>query len=83
MSATVIGALRRFLPAFRDTGPPLSAVQRRALRALSHCRTPALGGRAFGCKQCGRHHFAFHSCRVKGFASRGSFTQRMIGKVMR
>lgn len=67
MRATVLAALRRFLPAFRATGPPLSAAQRRALWAITHCRTPALGGNAFGCEspQCGRVHFAWHSCNHK------------------
>jgi hypothetical protein len=67
VSATVIGALRRFLPAFLDTAPPLSQDQRRALWALTHCRTPALGGNAFACADpdCGRVHFAWHSCNHK------------------
>ena len=65
MGATVIEALRRFLPAFLDTAPPLSADQRRALWALTHCRTPALGGNAFACPRCGRVHFAWHSCNHK------------------
>ena len=67
MSATVIGALRRFLPAFLEGAPPLSPDQRRALWAITHCRTPALGGSAFACDHpdCGRVHFAWHSCNHK------------------
>jgi len=65
VSATVIGALRRFVPSFLKTAPPLSAVQRRALWALTHCRTPALGGKAFACPRCGDVHFAWHSCNHK------------------
>ncbi len=67
MSATVIGARRRFLPAFLETHPPLAEEQRRALWAFTHCRTPALGGQAFACadKACGRVHFAWHSCNHK------------------
>jgi hypothetical protein len=65
VGATVIGALRRFLPAFLDTAPSLSQDQRRALWALTHCRTPALGGNAFACARCGRVHFAWHSCNHK------------------
>lgn len=65
MSATVIGALRRFVPSFLETTPPLSAAQRRALWAITHCRTPALGGRAFACTDCGGVHFAWHSCNHK------------------
>jgi hypothetical protein len=67
MSATVIGALRRFLPAFLETAPPLSEEQRRAIWAITHCRTPALGGELFACrdKHCARVHFAWHSCHHK------------------
>ena len=65
MAATVIEALRRFIPAFRQTAPPLSADQRRALWALNHCRTPALGGQAFGCAACGGVRFAWHRCNHK------------------
>ncbi len=63
--ATVLGALRQFLPAFLQSGPRLSQPQRRAIRAITQCRTPALGGRAFACGQCGQVHFAFHSCNHK------------------
>jgi hypothetical protein len=62
---TVLRALRRFLPEFRKTGPPLSPQQHRAIWAITHCRTAALGGRAFGCKECGDVHFAWHSCNHK------------------
>ena len=61
----MIGALRRFLPEFLRTDPPLSRQQRRAIWAISHCRTPALGGRSFVCDRCGEVHFAFHSCNHK------------------
>jgi hypothetical protein len=62
---TVIEVLRRFLPGFLKTKPPLSPPQRRALWAITHCRTPALGGYLFDCPSCGRRHFAFHSCNHK------------------
>ncbi|MEY2788193.1 MAG: hypothetical protein RLZZ34_1336 [Verrucomicrobiota bacterium] len=65
MDATVIAALRRFLPDARRTGPPLSQDQGRAVWALTHCRTPALGGRAFVCQDCRRAQFAWHSCNHK------------------
>lgn len=35
----------------------------RALRAIEHCRTPALGGHLAECGQCKRQHLLFHSCR--------------------
>jgi len=44
MAATVIAALRRFLPEFLDGTPGLNPAQRRALWAIEHCRTPTMGG---------------------------------------
>jgi hypothetical protein len=85
--ATVIGALRRFLPEFLQTGPPLCRAQRRAIWAITHCRTAALGGRAFGCEKCSRIHFAFHSCNHKacpqcGRAATARWVQRELGKLV-
>lgn len=82
--ATVIGTLRRFLPEFLKTGPPLSREQRRAIWAITHCRTAALGGRAFGC-DCGQVHFAWHSCNHKACPQCGAqatrrWVQRELGK---
>jgi len=65
MAVTVIEALRRFVPSFLKAAPPLSAVQRRALWAITHCRTPALGGQAFACADCHTVQFAWHSCNHK------------------
>ena len=63
--ATVLGVLRQFLPGFLQTEPPLFPQQRRAIWAITHCRTPAMGGQAFACEKCGHVHFAFHSCNHK------------------
>ena len=41
----------------------LSAVQRRALRAIAACRTEALGGHIEQCQACGECHYRYHSCR--------------------
>ena len=65
MSATVTEVLRRFLPRFLKTAPPLSHQQRRAIWAITHCRTAAMGGDVFACERCGGTHFAFHSCNHK------------------
>jgi hypothetical protein len=86
-SPTVLGALRQFLPAFLATAPPLSSAQRRALWAITHCRTPALGGRAFGCRDCGQVHFAWHSCNHKacpqcGRAATARWVQRELTKLI-
>ena len=62
MAATVIAALRRFLPAFLAENPPLSHAQRRAVWAITHCRTATLGGHLHGCEPCGTREFVYHSC---------------------
>jgi hypothetical protein len=83
----VLGALRRFLPEFLKTGPPLSPQQRRAIWAITHCRTAALGGRAFACDPCGHIHFAYHSCNHKacpqcGAQSTQRWVDRELGKLV-
>ena len=85
MTPTVLGALRQFLPGFLKAAPPLSPEQRRALWAITHCRTPALGGRAFAC--CGQFHFAWHSCNHKacpqcGRAATARWVQRELAKLV-
>jgi hypothetical protein len=53
----------------RRIGPPyqqshrLTRPQRRALRAITLCRTPALGGHLDQCSHCGFRHMVWHSCR--------------------
>jgi hypothetical protein len=73
---TVLGALRRFLPEFLKTAPPLSSAQRRAIWAITHCRTPALGGNVFKCKSCHHIHFAYHSCNHKACPQCGALANR-------
>jgi hypothetical protein len=45
------------------TSGRLSAVQRRALRAIAQCRTPALGGHIAQCERCATRQYRYHSCR--------------------
>ena len=40
-----------------------TAAQRKALRAIGACRTPALGGQRQQCDRCGYDHIQWHSCR--------------------
>lgn len=87
LAPTVLGALRRFLPEFLDSSPTLSADQRRALWAITHCRTPALGGRAFACPDCRQAHFAWHSCNHKacpqcGRAATAQWVRRELHKLV-
>lgn len=85
--ATVIAALRSFLPEFLATTPALSPPQRRALWAINHCRTAALGGRLFACQPCGRLHFAYHSCNHKacpqcGKSATAQWVRRELDKLV-
>ena len=36
--------------------------QKRALQSILQCRTAVLGGQVYGCQQCGRLHYSYHSC---------------------
>lgn len=57
-------SLAAVLRAGLDASPPsLPTEHWRTLRALLACRTPALGGHGYRCKECGRTHFVPHSCR--------------------
>jgi hypothetical protein len=62
VAGTVIGALREFLPAFQAAHPVLDPGRRRAVWALTHCRTPAMGGHLHACPSCGKQEFRCHSC---------------------
>jgi ssDNA-binding Zn-finger/Zn-ribbon topoisomerase 1 len=35
----------------------------KAMRAIEQCRTEALGGKVFGCPDCGEWRYSYHSCR--------------------
>ena len=88
MAAKVIDVLRRFLPGFLNTNPSLSSEQRRAIWAILHCRTAAMGGRLFACASCGTQHYAYHSCNHKacpqcGKAATARWVEREVGKLLR
>jgi hypothetical protein len=53
--------LARQTPAWLDSHP-LPPAQRRALLAITRCRTPALGGHVYRCTSCREPDFAYHSC---------------------
>jgi transposase-like zinc-binding protein len=52
----------------RAAGPELCArlavlpSQKRALQAIQQCRTAALGGQVYGCTDCGKLQYSYHSC---------------------
>jgi hypothetical protein len=41
----------------------LPAAQRKAIRAITACRTAALGGHRLWCERCGYQRYVYHSCR--------------------
>lgn len=85
MAATVIDALRRFLPAhLRDHGHAMSEAQRRAAWAITYCRTAEMGGHLHGC-DCGTREFHFHSCNHRscpqcGKDATAEWVERELGK---
>src|SRR6185436_9529786 len=50
---------------------PTTAAQRKALRAISACRTPALGGQRQQCDRCGHEHIRRDTSAV--FADPGAY----------
>lgn len=58
LGAIVRARSETFLRTHRTT-----AAQRKALRAIGACRTPALGGQRQQCDHCGHEHIQWHSCR--------------------
>src|SRR5512135_3254987 len=42
---------------------PLTSAQRKAVWAITHCRTAALGGHREWCQGCGFQRYTYHSCR--------------------
>jgi hypothetical protein len=80
---TVIQAVRRFLPAYLSSKPPLSEQQRRAIWAIQACRTAELGGHVHGCVTCKDQplHYSYHSCNHKACPQCGKgATQQWVQK---
>ena len=65
----VTDVVRQFGPAYRARhDAAMLASHRRALRDLTACRTPALGGQVHCCDACGYEHYVYHSCRNRSCA---------------
>lgn len=85
MATTVIDVLRRFLPGFRRGNPALTKAQRRAVWAITHCRTAEMGGHLHACDSCGTREFHFHSCNHRscpqcGKDATAQWIERELGK---
>jgi hypothetical protein len=62
-SGVSLGEIVRRIGSQYEQSHRLTRPQRRALRAISLCRTPALGGHLDQCSRCGFRHIVWHSCR--------------------
>ena len=85
MAATVIGALRRFLPDYLRVHPAQDRARHRAIWAITHCRTAAMGGHVHGCSRCATSQFAYHSCNHRACPQCGKdatarWVSRELGK---
>jgi len=85
VATTVIDVLRRFLPGFRRGNPALTKAQRRAVWAITHCRTAEMGGHLHACDSCGTREFHFHSCNHRscpqcGKDATAQWIERELGK---
>lgn len=86
MANTVIDALRRFLPArLREHFHAMGEAARRAVWAITHCRTAEMGGHLHACGKCGTREFHFHSCNHRscpqcGKDATAEWVDRELGK---
>ena len=71
LGAIVRARNETFLRSHRST-----AAQRKALRAIGACRTPALGGQRQQCDRCGHEHIQWHSCRNRACPRCGAAARR-------
>jgi hypothetical protein len=79
--------LARQAPAWLDGSRPLTPAQRRALLAITRCRTPALGGHVYRCTDCDEVDFAYHSCHHRacprcGGARTAAWTQQQTERLL-
>lgn len=85
-AATVIDALRRFLPAhLREHHHRMGEARRRAVWAITRCRTAEMGGHLHACGSCGKREFRFHSCNHRscpqcGKQATAEWVERELGK---
>jgi hypothetical protein len=66
---------------------PASVAQRRALEAITRCRTSEMGGRVYRCASCERTDFSYHSCHHRacprcGGGRTAAWTQRQRERLL-
>lgn len=73
--------VRRHGPSYLDRhGAAMIPSHRAAVKAILHCRTPAMGGHLGACDQCGYDHLWYHSCRNRACSRCGrDATERWLG----
>jgi hypothetical protein len=79
--------LGRQAPAWLDGSRPLAPAARRALHAITRCRTPELGGHVYRCTDCAGTDFAYHSCHHRacprcGGANTAAWTQKQTARLL-
>jgi hypothetical protein len=62
-STTLADVIRAGLPAYRERFGAPHHHAARAIRAITDCRTPAMGGLRYQCSECGHQRPRYHSCR--------------------
>ena len=85
MGTTVIEVLRRFLPKFLRGMPAPDKAKRRAIWAITHCRTAVMGGHLDACEAGCTREFHFHSCNHRacpqcGKQATADWVERELGK---
>lgn len=84
MASNVIDALRRFFPEAMSQTPIADTPRRRAVWAMTHCRTAEMGGHVHACPGCGKKDFAFHSCNHRSCPQCGSLdTAKWVRRELR
>lgn len=80
--------IERFIePFWARYGGSITVEQRKALQAILQCRTPALGGHRYACRDCGHTHHAWHSCNHRlcprcGAADTAQWVDKQLGKLL-
>ena len=73
----VADIFRRHGPEYRQAhADHLGGIERRVMAAIEACRTPALGGHAEQCTDCGFARYAYNSC-LMGKAGNGELAIAM------
>lgn len=63
MSIELAEVFRQHAPSYlAEFGDKILPGHRQVITSVMACRTPALGGQAWQCDDCGKTHYSYHSC---------------------